>query len=157
MWMGGAWLLLLVLPRPSHGGGVLRVDSTSSLEVGSSWVLVDLALFESLTNSTFSCAQPSSWITLTLNPSAVAFSRGCWQSIVRVTDSTGSVGSMSDLQAGCKVHGSDESFFLSQDREYSLCGLSYWNTFFGSKGHLSLKVGSTLQLMGLELIVSAMP
>lgn len=96
------------------------------------WVIVDLAAYTQDSGSNFtSCGDTSVWTSLDTGGGAVAYSYGCWQSILH---SNMNCKNCQPQPAGCMDAPLDESLFLAKGGQYVACGLSYWNDFLGPSG-----------------------
>ena len=129
---------------------VIRVDVSSEKLSPAlhAWAIVDGAMFMQHAGHNFSCSDAHAWSMLMYAGSdskVVPFSYGCWGSMLETTGSAAAmVGpAAKGMPEGCHSAAPERSIFLRRERTYTVCGLSFWNNFFGGEGAVSLSVAET--------------
>ena len=127
-------LLTFIIQASAASGSPIRVTAGSTgLEPEfQSWFVVDVAEFRTRFGYNFtSCGMD--WLSLPYTR-AVVFTQGCWQEAV--------TGGQINSKRPC-VRFTDSSLYLQRGSTYAVCGVSYFNNFFGQAGTVSIAVTET--------------
>ena len=155
------WLLLLSLLISGGSGTPVRVDvsSTSLLPDLHAWVIVEPAAYaQALTNNgmarmierygNFSCHPQHFMMLQMLGRDAsrvVPYSYGCYGSMMSMMGGSMMMAGMRPQPEGCTTEATERSIFLQRETPYAVCGLSFWNNFFGAAGQVALTVSETAE------------
>ena len=119
------WLVLAGGVAVAATGAPIRVDAsaTSLIPMMHAYAVIDPIAFTQLNSgSNFSCSNPYDWSLLVAAPGAVAYSYGCWQSMLSTFNSAAQAAGMELLPRGCMSADTVRSVFLQSGRTYTVCG-----------------------------------
>ena len=133
------------------GAGPVRVDVSSTSLLADSehaWIIVNLDAFLAEFAKNFSsCNNTMDWQDLQWSSTAVTYSQGCWKTQLSYgASSYRRLEAMGMDDPSCRTP-TDEAIFLQQGHTYAVCGISYWNNFFGQMGAVSIRVSESSEAL----------